>query len=93
MKNIERIQNAVSLTNFEWDGTNLKTYAEWRKAGYQVIKGEKAFLKVELWKPFTKKVKDKEGKTKKEKRFKLVNTALFTPDQVKEIAEEDTETA
>jgi antirestriction protein ArdC len=89
--NYEMIEEMAMLVGYEYDGENLKTFAEWAKEGYIVKKGEKAFMALELWKPFTKKVTDEEGKPvideetgkqKEETRFMLKLSHLFTPDQV-----------
>ncbi|MCY8256475.1 ArdC family protein [Bacillus spizizenii] len=89
--NYQLIEEACMMINFDYDGTNLKTFNEWSNAGYIVKKGEKAFLTVDLWKPFVKKLTDKDGnpeidektgKQKEEKRFMLKTSHLFTADQV-----------
>jgi antirestriction protein ArdC len=82
--NKEMIEEMAMEMDYEYDGENLKTFNEWAKAGYVVKKGEKAFLALELWKPFTKKLdeKDENGKEKEEQRFMLKMSHLFTPDQV-----------
>lgn len=82
--NKEMIEEMAMLIGYEYDGTNLKTFQEWAKAGYIVKKGEKAFLALELWKPFNKKLdeKDENGKPKEEQRFMLKMSHLFTPAQV-----------
>lgn len=89
--NYEMIYELAMMVGYEFDGTNLKTFAEWKKEGYSVRKGEKACMKLDLWKPFTAKVMDKEtgkqeldenGKPKTETRFKLVPSSLFSIEQV-----------
>ena len=82
--NREMIEELAMVMEYEYDGNNLKTFQEWAKAGYIVKKGEKAFMQLELWKPFTKKLneKDENGKEKTEQRFMLQKSSLFTPDQV-----------
>lgn len=81
--NKEMILEMANLMGYEYNGENLKTFAEWAKEGYVVKKGEKAFMALELWKPFNKKLKDEEsGEEKEEKRFMLKLSHLFTPDQV-----------
>lgn len=97
--NFEIIDEACEAIGFEYDGSNLKTFQEWKKIGYSVQKGEKAFLKVELWKPFDKKIFDenkkpvideKTGKQKVEKRFMLRPASLFTIEQVEKISRKKT---
>jgi hypothetical protein len=81
--NKEMILEMSLLMGYEYNGENLKTFNEWAKEGYVVKKGEKSFMSLELWKPFNKKVEDKEtGEEKDEKRFMLKLSHLFTPDQV-----------
>jgi len=92
--NFQLIEEAAMMVGFEFDGNNLKTFAEWKKLGYSVKKGEKATLQVELWKPFTKVATDEKGQTmidektgeqKTESRFMLKLSHLFTSDQVKKM--------
>jgi hypothetical protein len=90
--NYEMIEEMAMLVGYEYDGENLKTFNEWAKEGMIVKKGETAFMKLDLWKPFTKKLVDEKtgekiideetGKQKEETRFMLKGSALFTPDQV-----------
>jgi len=85
----------ISLTleaqgiNFKYDGTNLNTYASWRAKGYQVKRGQKAFIQCELWTPCKSKieVKKEDGTTDKKEGIKiyLKKASLFTPEQVKKI--------
>lgn len=63
----------------------LKTFAEWRKSGFIVRRGQKARLETKLWKMRPKK-KDKEDDEQKD-QFILVPAYLFTADQVAPIAE------
>lgn len=91
--NAEMIMDMAMMVGYEYDGENLKTFQEWQKAGYTVKKGEKAFMSLDLWKPFKKKEVDEEGKPvidektgkqKEETRFMLKMSHLFTPQQVEE---------
>lgn len=79
--------------DFEYDGSNLSTFQEWKRRGYSVKKGETAFIKMDLWtcKLVDKKDEDgkvmmKDGKPEKEKKFYLRAAALFTADQVEKIS-------
>ena len=82
MSNKEIVFNEAMLKGFEFNGQNLFTFQEWKKRGYSVKKGEKAFISTNLWKPVVKK--DKESGT--EKRIMVMTKAsLFTADQVKKI--------
>lgn len=93
--NKELIQEVIELQgiNFNYDGTNLKTFAEWRKCGYVVQKGQKAFIKVKLWTPIKKKEKDKKGNEIEVTKFYLKMAALFTRDQVKPLEKKQEKTA
>jgi hypothetical protein len=83
MSNMQIITIEASLKGLYYDGTNLKTYNEWKKAGKQVKQGQKAILQVPLWK-YTNYT-DKETKEEKNK-FILSKTAyLFAEHQVTEI--------
>lgn len=83
----------ANLRGYEYDGTNLKTFNEWKKAGYSVKKGEKAFIKVGLWKPVITKEKDKKtGEEVEVRKFILKTSHLFKPDQVKPLKEAKSKT-
>lgn len=75
--------------DFQYDGNNLLTFAQWKQKGYSVSKGQKAFTQVALWtfkevdaKDENGKVIMENGKAKKEKKFFLKLASLFTADQV-----------
>ena len=75
--------------DFNYDGSNLLTFAQWKYKGMSVKKGSKAFIQLELWTCKDVIVKDENGKTvmengtpKKEKKFYLRKASLFTIDQV-----------
>lgn len=57
----------------------LLTYAEWKRKGKQVKKGEKASLKTQIWVRSKKKNKDGE----EEKCFIRKTASFFTENQVK----------
>ena len=67
---------------FEYDGTNLKTYAAWKAAGYQVKRGSKALLQCELWTPCNFKKETEEGEEVKGTKMYLKKSSLFSMDQV-----------
>lgn len=69
--------------DFPYDGQNLLTFAEWKKRGCYVRRGEKAFLRVPLWTVGTKKV-TKDGQEVEEKYFFLKTAYLFHPGQVEQ---------
>lgn len=83
--------------DFDYNGSNLLTFQQWKKKGYSVQKGETAFVKIDLWtfkevveKDENGKVIMENGKPKKEKKFFLKSAALFTADQVKKIEKKKT---
>lgn len=96
MTNFEIIAEYIEQNeiDFEYDGNNLQTFAAWKKVGMSVKKGEKAFMKIDLWTCKLVEDKDEEGKvvidekTKKpkmKKKFFLKSAALFTTEQVEKI--------
>ena len=78
MSNLEIISTECMMKGFNYDGENLFTFQEWKKRGYSVKKGEKAFLQTSIWKHTTKKNKD----GKEETRMFLTKASLFTMNQV-----------
>jgi hypothetical protein len=88
MTNFEIIAEVAETMEFDYDGSNLKTFAEWKKLGYQVKKGETAFLKANIWRKSTKKEEIKNEETgevevvEKGKFYKKLSF-FFTEDQVK----------
>ncbi len=67
---------------------NFHTYAEWKRNGYQVKRGEKSQHKLQIWKMVHKKVKteDNDGENKSENVESFVKTtaSFFTIEQVEE---------
>ena len=88
---IEEFLNVAGI-DFEYNGENLLTFAQWKLKGMSVKKGEKAFIQLDLWtckevdaKDENGKVIMEKGKAKKEKKFYLRKASLFTMDQVQKI--------
>jgi len=79
--NQEILMMETMMAEFDWDGENLFTYAEWKSRGYQVKRGEKAIISTSLWRPFTKE----NDKGEKEIVFRLVKSHLFSNEQVEKI--------
>lgn len=75
--------------NFEYDGTNLKTYAAWKANGYQVKRGSKALIQCELWTPckWKQEIEESDGSKGEIKGNKLYlkKSSLFSIDQVEAI--------
>jgi len=61
----------------------MHTYDHWKKLGFQVLKGEKAICKLNIWKPVSKKSKkqpepeEAEGQDAKETLYMIPKTAFF----------------
>lgn len=86
--NVELVTAAAEIAGIEYNGENLKTFAEWKRVGMSVKKGEKASVTVSLWKPVTKEEENKEtGKKEMKKTFIKKLCHLFTPDQVQPVKE------
>lgn len=80
-----------------WENGELLTFAEWKKRGYSVVKGQKSVFSCDLWKKVTKKDKeeaDKEAekeattdgeKPKKYSNFVKKKCCFFLPSQVEKI--------
>jgi len=49
MSNQEIINQEVIKKGFEYTGDNLYTYGQWMQKGYNVKRGERAFIKTRLW--------------------------------------------
>jgi hypothetical protein len=98
MTNFEIITTYIEENeiDFDYDGSNLQTFAAWKKEGMSVKKGAKAFLKIDLWTMKLENEKDDEGKVvmgedgkpKKVKKFYRKSSALFTNEQVEKIKKE-----
>lgn len=67
----------------------LFTFAQWKKAGYFVKKGEKAKMQCFIWKKKKgAKVEEQDAtEEEKEREFIKVKAYFFTPEQVEKIAE------
>lgn len=92
MTNREIILEALNLggVSFHIDQEDLKTYQVWKSLGYQVKKGEKAYIQLDLWIPVKYKnkeeeIKDKEDKNNENPGFRKKKTSLFHRNQVEEI--------
>lgn len=87
MTNTEIILGYMQLHNMDPEKTILHTYAQWKKLGYQIKKGEKSKHKISVWKRSIKKVKKDDGEKEEVDtgRYFLKESAFFTQDQVKVI--------
>lgn len=61
----------------------IHTYNHWKKLGYQVFRGEKAVISLNIWKGVSsKKDDDEEDEEKKPKRMMMKRAYFFTTEQV-----------
>lgn len=74
LTNTEIITQEANIMGYNYNGSNIHTYAEWLRLGYQVKQGQKAFIKTYLW---------NSGVNKKTLQ------GLFTVDQVVKVATKD----
>ena len=65
------IKREAIKNGFNYDGSNIFTFAEWKDKGYFPVRGQKAFIKIHLW-------------TKGENRRKTL-VGLFTSEQVEKL--------
>ena len=96
---IGEVELAIEVTQ-AWSQGNLLTYAEWKKKGFQVQKGQKAKFSCKLWKKKTKAELEKEKKKledeakakgekpKKPSQFVMTKCSFFLPSQVEYIQNE-----
>ena len=75
MSNQEIIALEASKKGYNYNGSNIYTYGEWLKLGYQVKQGQRAFIKVYLWTNGVNRRKTLQG--------------LFTLEQVTKITSKD----
>lgn len=64
----------------------LHTFAEWKRLGYSVKKGEKARMRCDIWRKSNKKQQDENGEEVENDRFYKKLAHFFTADQVEKIA-------
>lgn len=60
----------------------LHTFAEWKRFGFSVKKGEKARCKIAIWNKSIKKKKDTENEEEDDGYFYIKVAAFFTKNQV-----------
>ena len=89
MTNTAIILGYMQLNNLDPNKVILHTYAQWKKLGFQVKKGEKSEHKISIWRRSTKKVEvENEDGTKEEKtngRYFIKTSAFFTQEQAERI--------
>ena len=87
MTNTAIILSYMQLNNLDPNKIVLHTYAQWKKLGYQVKKGEKSEHKISIWRRSTKKVENEEGEKEEvdNGRYFLKLSSFFTQEQVERI--------
>lgn len=84
MTNLQIIASAAATAKIPAD-MPINTYAGWKRAGFQVKRGEKAVFQTKIWKPCKAKKQDQEEEENTGKKLILVNASFFTAEQVSEI--------
>ena len=89
MTNTAIILGYMQLNNLDTNKIVLHTYAQWKKLGYQVKKGEKSKHRISVWKRSIKKVENEDGEKEEvdNGRYFLKESAFFTQDQVEAVSE------
>lgn len=86
MCNNEIIMKYMLMNELDPSEVILRTFQQWKNAGYKVKKGEKSHHKIPIWMPSTKKVEveneDGEVEEKSNGRFFVKNASFFTQEQV-----------
>lgn len=90
MTNTAIILGYMQLNNLDPTKIILHTYAQWKKLGYQVKKGEKSKHKITVWKRSTKKIENEDGDKEEvdNGRYFLKESAFFTQEQVERMSNE-----
>lgn len=88
MTNIAIILSYMQMNQLDQNKIVLHTYAQWKKLGYQVKKGEKSKHRISVWKRSVKKVENEEGEKEEvdNGRYFLKESAFFTQDQVEAVS-------
>lgn len=84
MCNKEIISRYIAMNELE-PSIELHTFAEWKRLGYKVKKGEKSKHKISIWKRTTKKVENEKGEEVETQNYFLKLSAFFTIEQVKKL--------
>jgi antirestriction protein ArdC len=84
MCNKEIISRYIAMNELE-PSIELHTFAEWKRLGYKVKKGEKSKHKISIWKRTTKKVENEKGEEVETQNYFLKLLAFFTKEQVEKL--------
>lgn len=64
----------------------IHTFAKWKSLGYAVKRGEKAVVKLSIWKHTTKQITLENGEAAEDTRMFIKTAAFFSSKQVEKIA-------
>ena len=84
MNNATLILYAKAANNIPLD-EELHTFAEWKRLGFSVKKGEKARCKIAIWNKSVKSKKDEEASQEDDSYFYTKVAAFFSINQVQPI--------
>lgn len=80
MTNVEIIESArikLVANGIISEDEELHTYKYWRQLGYQVFKGEKAVVSLNIWKALSRKSEDDDDEGKKPATGKMIYKKAF----------------
>lgn len=84
MNNATLILQAKAANNIPFD-EELHTFAEWKRLGFSVKKGEKARCKIAIWNKSSKNKKEDEEQQEDDSYFYIKVAAFFSINQVQPI--------
>ena len=82
IKNIDLIAAACAEHNIS---EVVKTFPQWKAAGYHIKAGSKALFKTQIWKPCKQKITDENGNTTETQKMRLVDAYFFGQSQVEKM--------
>lgn len=80
MTNVEIIANAkikLVADGIISEDEELHTYKHWKQLGYQVFKGEKAVVSLNIWKALSRKSEEEDDEEKKPVTGKMIYKKAF----------------
>ena len=90
MTNVQIITNAknqlIADGKLNADET-IHTYKKWKELGYQVYRGEKAIVALNIWQFFQKNVDDEDEEKQPEGKMRVKKAYFFSTKQVFKIEE------
>ena len=82
IKNIDLIAAACVENNIT---EIVKTFPQWKAAGYHIKAGSKALFKAQIWKPCKQKITDENGQNETVQKMRLVDAYFFGISQVEKM--------